>query len=143
MRAERAKNLEERAVRLEEVVSQKARRALDLATEKYLSMSLTTLPLKELGFNLNKREFRDGLSLCYDWPIANIPSTCLCGEPFTKDHAIIGSCLIKTSVGRLSRPICRPNIDRYVDRVSIDMSVDILVGMSVGTRPTPRPICCD
>ena len=120
MRAERAKNLEERAVRLEEVVPQKARRALDLATEKGLSMSLTTLPPKELGFNLNKREFRDGLSLCYDWLIANIPSTCLCGEPFTNDHAIIGSCVIKTSVGRHSRPICqptcRPSIDRHVGR---------------------------
>ena len=114
MRVERAKNLEERAVRLEEAVPQKDRRALDLATEKGFSMSLTTLPLKELGFNLNKREFRDGLSLCYDWPIADIPSTCLCGEPFTKDHAIIGSCLIKTSVSRHSRPICRPSIDRYV-----------------------------
>ena len=29
------------------------------------------------------------LSLCYDWPIAKIPSTCLCGEPFTKSRTII------------------------------------------------------
>ena len=142
MRAERAKNLEERAVRLEEVVPQKARCALDLATEKGLSMSQTTLPLKELGFNLNKREFRDGLSQCYDWPIANIPFTCLCGEPFTKDHAIIGSCVIKISVGRHSRPICQPTVSRHVDQVSTDISVDISVGMLVSTRATPRPICC-
>ena len=89
MRAERAKNLEERAVRLKEVATQKTRRALDLATEKGSSIWLTSLPLKEMGFNLNKREFRDGLSLRYGWPIADIPSTCLCGEPFTIDHAMI------------------------------------------------------
>ena len=89
VRAERAKILGKRAERLKEVAPQKTRRALDLANEKGLSMWLTSLPLKEMGFNLNKREFRDGLSLCYDWPITDIPSTCLCGELFTIDHAMI------------------------------------------------------
>ena len=76
VRAERAKNLEERAVRLKEVAPQKTRCALDLASEKG-SMWLMSLPLKEMGFNLNKREFRDGLGLRYDWPITDIPSACL------------------------------------------------------------------
>ena len=89
MRAERAKNLEERAERLKDVAPQKTWRALDLATEKGSSMWITSLPLKEMGFNLNKREFRDGLTLRYHWPIADIPSTCLCGEPFTIDHAMV------------------------------------------------------
>ena len=89
VKAERAKNLEKRAERLKEVAPQKTRRALDLATEKGSSMWLTSLPLKEMGFNLNKREFRDGLSLLYDWPMADIPSTCLCGEPFAIGHAMI------------------------------------------------------
>ena len=48
-----------------------------------------SLLLKEMRFKLKKRELRDGLSLCYDWPIAKIPSTCLCGEPFTTDHTMI------------------------------------------------------
>lgn len=77
-------------MRLKEVAPQKLTRcALDLAPEKGSSIWLTSLPLKEMGFNLNKREFRDGLSLRYDWPMADIPSTCLCGEPFTIDHAMI------------------------------------------------------
>ena len=87
VRAERAKNLEKRAERLNDVAPQKTRRALDLATEKGSSMWLTkripnlvpmtlsgkgpgneivSLPLKEMGFSLNKREFRDKLSLHYD-----------------------------------------------------------------------------
>ena len=52
-------------------------------------MWLTSLPLKEMGFSLNKKEFSDGLSLRYDWSITDIPSTCICGEPFTIDHAMI------------------------------------------------------
>ena len=73
VRAERAKILEKRAERLKEVSPQKTRHALDLAIEKGSSMWLTSLPLKEMGFNLNKREFRDGLSRRYDWPITDIP----------------------------------------------------------------------
>ena len=36
------------------------------ATEKCSFMWLMSLPLKAMEFNLNKREFRDGLSLHYD-----------------------------------------------------------------------------
>ena len=63
VRAEQAKNLEKRVERLKEVAPLKTRRALDLTTEKGSSMWLTSLPLKEMGFNLNKssRQFRDGL----------------------------------------------------------------------------------
>ena len=63
-------------MRLKEFAPQKTQYAQDLATEKGC-MWLMSLPLKEMGFNLKKREFRDGLSLslCYDWPIAKIPST--------------------------------------------------------------------
>ena len=88
VRAERAKNWEKRAERLKEAAPQKTQRAQDHASEGS-SMWLTSLPLKEMGFNLNKREFRDGLGLTYDWPIADISSTCPCGVPFTGDHAMI------------------------------------------------------
>ena len=64
-------------------------RALDLATEKGSSAWLTVLPLQDLGFNLNKREFRDAVKLRYDWPVEDIPSTCACGEAFTVDHSMI------------------------------------------------------
>ena len=64
-------------------------RALDLATEKGSSEWLPVLPLQDLGFNLNKREFRDAVKLRYDWPVEDIPSTCACGEAFTVDHSMI------------------------------------------------------
>lgn len=89
VREERAKNLENKTSRIKEVAPQKTRRALELAAEKGSSMWLTVLPLKELGFNLNKRQFKDGVKLRYDWPIDDIPSSCVCGEVFNVDHAMI------------------------------------------------------
>ena len=45
--------------------------------------------MKEVSFNLNKREFRDAIKLRYDWPIDDIPCTCVCSESFSVDHAMI------------------------------------------------------
>ena len=67
----------------------RTQRAVDLACEKGASSWLTAIPLKDLNFDLSKREFRDALSLRYDWPIPDSPSVCVCGCSFTVDHAII------------------------------------------------------
>ena len=42
-----------------------------------------------MGFNLHKRDFRDAIKLRYDWPVDDIPSTCVCRDTFTVDHAMI------------------------------------------------------
>ena len=41
----------------------KAKRAFELATEKGSSNWLTVIPLKELDYDLNKKEFRDAIQL--------------------------------------------------------------------------------
>ena len=77
---------------LEEVktmLPDKTQRAVDLACEKGPSNWLTVIPLKDMDFDLNKREFRDAVRLRYDWPIPNNPSVCVCGSMFTVDHAMI------------------------------------------------------
>ena len=89
MRSERATVLQDRAEYIRGVASQKVQRALDLAAEKGSSVWLTVLSLREMGFNLNKREFRDAIKLRYVWPVDDIPSTCVCGDAFTVDHAMI------------------------------------------------------
>ena len=51
--------------------------------------------MKEIGFNRNKREFRDAIKLYYDWPDDDITHTCVWGEAFSEDHAMIctrGNC---------------------------------------------------
>ena len=82
VRSERSKELEHRAERIKEMAPRKTQRALDVATKKGSSALLTVLPFQDLGFNLNKREFRDAVKLLYDWPVEDIPSTCVCGEAF-------------------------------------------------------------
>ena len=60
----------------------KTQRAVDLACEKGASNWLTVIPLKDMDFDLNKREFRDAVGLRYDWPIPDNPSVCVCGSMF-------------------------------------------------------------
>ena len=67
----------------------KAKRAVELATEKGSSNWLTVIPLKELDYNLNKKEFRDAIKLWYDWEITDTPMLCACGVQFSVDHAMV------------------------------------------------------
>ena len=68
--------------RLEQVKNSlptKDKQAVELATEKGSSSWLTVIPLKELGYNLNKKEFGDAIKLLYNWEIMNTPAICTCG----------------------------------------------------------------
>ena len=40
------------------------------------------IPLKEMNFTLNKREFRDAIKLRYGWEFNDIPTVCVCGDLF-------------------------------------------------------------
>ena len=66
----------------------KLTRVVDQNREKGASSWLTVLPLKDQGFNLNKDEFRDALSLRYNRQVKNLPSKCACGETFDSNHAM-------------------------------------------------------
>ncbi len=50
---------------------------------------MSALPLKALGYTLNKQEFRNALCIRYDWPIPNLHNQCACGEKNNVDHALI------------------------------------------------------
>ena len=63
--------------------------AVELATEKGASNWLTVILIREMNFNLNKREFRDAIKLRYDWEMADLPAMCTCGDLFTIDHAMV------------------------------------------------------
>ena len=65
------------------------KRILELNQEKGAGAWLTAIPLKSLGFTLNKQEFKDRMCLRYGWRIPNTPSHCQCGEKNTIDHALM------------------------------------------------------
>jgi len=70
-------------------LSSPSQRAMDLNSETGSSAWLTVLPLQDQGFHLNKQEFWDTLHLRYGWKLTNTPSHCVCGSPFSPDHAMI------------------------------------------------------
>ena len=55
-------------------------RLINLSSEKGASSWLTSLPLTEYGFHLNKQHFLDAICMRYDLPIKDAPRSCSCGE---------------------------------------------------------------
>ena len=64
-------------------------RFISLACEKGASSWLSTLPLEQYGFALNKQEFNDAIALRYKFEIPNRSITCVCGEKNTQDHSLV------------------------------------------------------
>ena len=56
--------------------------------EHQASSWLNTLPIKSLGYALDKQSFRDAISTRYGIPLKKLPSHCVCGNPFSVDHAL-------------------------------------------------------
>ena len=67
----------------------KSQRAVEFMKEKGASSWLSVIPLKEMNYTLNKREFRDAMKLRYGWEFNDIPTVCICGDLFDTDHALI------------------------------------------------------
>ena len=70
-------------------LSPSLQRAMDLNSEIGSSSWLTVLPLQDQGFHLHKQVFWDALHLRYGWKLTDTPGHCVCGSPFTPDHAMI------------------------------------------------------
>ena len=86
--SEKAEVLKETLRQLDESLPEQLLRFVKQARDKGAGNWLTALPLASQGFNLSKSEFRDGLRLRYNIPITDIPSYCVCGEPFNTSHAL-------------------------------------------------------
>ena len=76
-RKEKDDGLKEELEEVKALMPDKTQRAVDLACGKGASNWLTVIPLKDMDFNLNKREFRDAVRLRYDWPIPIYLSICV------------------------------------------------------------------
>ena len=64
------------------------KKANDIARSEGASIWLTTLPLKEENYVLNKQEFSDGLYMRYMWELKNLPSNCARDAKFTLEYAL-------------------------------------------------------
>jgi hypothetical protein len=68
--------------------SETVARIIELASEKGVSCWLTSLPLKDYGFSMNKQEFHDAIALRYDMKISNVSGICLCNQKNSINHAL-------------------------------------------------------
>ena len=66
-RKEKDECVDERLEQVKTSLPTRTKRAVELGTEKGALNWLTVIPIKDLNFNLNKREFRDAIKLRYDW----------------------------------------------------------------------------
>ena len=73
---------------IKELLNDKMRRTIDLLQEKGAGSWLTALPIRCIGFALNKQEFRDGIHLRYGWRIHDTPTHCNCGSSNTVEHVL-------------------------------------------------------
>ena len=57
--------------------------------EKGASSWLSVLPIKAIGYALNKQEFTDVICMRYGWKVKGIPTHCACGETNSVDYSLI------------------------------------------------------
>ena len=62
---------------------------VEQATDKGASAWLNALLIREQNLNLNKQEFHDTLCIRYGMKLPNLPSKCVCNEPFTVNHSLV------------------------------------------------------
>ena len=97
-------------------ISETTLKLLQLSAEKGASSWLTSLPLKEFGFRLNKQEFGDAVSMRYNLPLKDVPRQCVCGADYGISHCLTcksGGFIhfrhdtVRDTVGRLADEICK------------------------------------
>ena len=88
IRHQKKQILKEKLHNIKSNLNEAQRYAIELAAEKGSSSWLNAIPQEKYNFNLNKREFRDGLALRYSWEHKYTPSVCPCGQAFSLCHAL-------------------------------------------------------
>ena len=127
IKSKREKEQEELLAQIRSQMSKEQIRANNLAQKKGASAWLTSLPLKDEGFSLNKREFFDAIYMRYRWDMKKLPINCVCSQKFDMDHAM--SC---KKGGYVSR-----RHDRVRDILANLMSD---VASEVHTEPSLQPL---
>ena len=141
IRKEKDDALKEELEEVKAMLPDKKQRAVDLACEKGASNWLTVIPLKNMDFDLSKREFRDAVRLRYDWPITDNPSVCVCGSMFKVDHAMIyhRGCLVIQRHNDI-RDLQAELLDMVCHDVQVEPALQPITGeeLARGTNQAPE-----
>ena len=86
---ERTSHFKQQKEELLTLLDDKQKLMIKLASEKGASSWLTALPLKDFGYILNKQEFADAIAMRYNLQLKDIAKTCICGDNYSVNHALI------------------------------------------------------
>ena len=107
------------------------------AMEKGTSSWLSALPIKAIGYALNKQEYTDAICMRYGWKVKGIPTHCACGETNSVDHSLIcklGGYIsmrhnsVRDSEAQIMREVCRD--------VQIEPTLLPSLKMAIKEKPT-------
>ena len=134
IKKERKERQEKALEELRKNMNKEELRANDLAQMKISSAWLNALPLIDENFTLNKREFFDAVQLRYRWEVKRLPVKCVCGKPFTTDHAM--QCVNGGFIHKRHDQI-RDMVGQLLNEVAYDVRIEPpLEGLSGEQLPT-------
>ena len=87
LQSERRQRHREKLESIRADMSDSEKRQNEANRESGVSNWLTTLPLKEWGYELNKQQFWDAIRVRYNWNLERLPTECICGSRFDLSHA--------------------------------------------------------
>ena len=123
-------------------LNESEKRSFQTAQEKGASAWLAALPLKTIGYALNKQEFRDAICLRYGWKINGTPNFCACGSKNSVDHSLtckLGGYTsmrhnsIRNTEAQIMREVCKD-----VQLEPILQPVENIVFHTSGTNTAPN-----
>ena len=108
-------------------------RAIDIAQLTGASAWLSSLPSKEEGYSLTKREFFDAISLRYRWQLKRLPSKCSCSKKvaFEPDHAM--NCLTGGFIHKRHDGV-RDIMAKAMNDVTYDVTYDVSMEAAASAR---------
>ena len=112
------------------------KRQLELLSEKGASSWLTSLPLKDYGFLLNKQEFHDSIALRYNLVLSTLdrPKHCRCGQANTANHCL--TCKLGGFVA-LRHDSLKHTTARLLDQVCTDVEIEPAL-LNITNEQLPR-----
>ena len=84
----KAARLQRMQEEVKSVTSEHTQKIIQLSSEKGASSWLTSLPLQDYGFRLNKQQFSDAVCMRYDLRLADVPRCCACGANYSINHCL-------------------------------------------------------
>ena len=103
----------------------------EINCEKGASIWLTTLPIKDEGFSIDKTTFWDLIKLRYGKQLDRLPTRCVCGSDFNIQHAL--SCK-KGGFVTLRHNILRNTTATLLSEVCKDVTVEPVLAKLTGEK---------